>query len=276
MRNLIKFITFKFRSWFSFSKRQLFVGATLILTAEMVATQLFSGSIRLDLLLLLVISTYIISALALGFDLTGWEFLTLLILPAFYTAAVFLFYYLLPTRWITRLPILGLYALGMYAILLTENIFNVAAERNIQLLRAAHSVGLVISLVTVFFLVETILSLHLLFYINILIVGLIIFPLSIQALWSMELTENITPAVWWGSLIITVTISQLVFVFSFWPIKPTLEGLLITTTYYSLTGMIQQYLIGRLFPRTSREFLGVLIIVFAMALLVVRWGEGIL
>src|SRR3990167_4817257 len=83
-----------------FSKREQFVIVTVLLTAAMAGTQLFSGSIRVDLLLALIIGTYLLSAIALRDVLAGWEYITLLILPTFFTMAVFLFYYLLHGRWL--------------------------------------------------------------------------------------------------------------------------------------------------------------------------------
>lgn len=251
------------------------MGVTFILTIGLMATQLFSGGLRFDVLFGLMIVSYILSAWVLREELHGWEFLTLLTLPALYTGAVFLFYFLLPVRLLTRLPIAVLYALGMYAILLTENIYNVAAERNIQLLRAAHSVGFLLTLVTNFFLIETILSLHLSFYLNVLLTGLVVFPLTIQSLWSMELTSIISAKVWMGSMIITLILMELVFVFSFWPIIITIEALFVTTAFYTLAGMTQQYLVERLFVKTAREFLTVLILVFVLVAVTTRWGSGI-
>ncbi|KKS53833.1 MAG: hypothetical protein UV17_C0030G0006 [Candidatus Gottesmanbacteria bacterium GW2011_GWA1_42_26] len=251
------------------------MAATLILTFSLMATQFFSGGLRLDLLLLMATMAYVLSLVVLQPDVKGWEYLTLLTLPAFYTAAVFVFYFLLPTRWLTRLPIAFLYALGMYAIFLTENIYNVAAERNIQLLRAAHSVGFLLSILTTFFLVDTVLSLHLIYYLNVLLIGLIIFPLSIQALWTMELTENITGKTWWGSVCVTLVMSELVLVFSFWPIRVTIEALFLTTVFYCLVGMMQQYLVERLFPKTTREYLLVFVLVFLLVLFTTKWGVGI-
>lgn len=264
----------KWLNWIKLSKRQEFVCVTLLLTAGLLSTQLFTGSIRFDLLFGLSFAAYILSAITLREDLKRWEFVTLLTLPAYFTAAVFVFYFLLPTRWLTRLPIAALYAIGMYAILLTENIYNVAAQRTIALIRAAHSVGFLLSLVTVFFLIDTVLSLRLPFYGNTLLALIIIFPLALQALWSMELTPTISPMVWIATLVITTIITQLVFVFSFWPIGTTIEALFITTTFYSLVGMTQQYVIGRLFTKTTREFLVVLIVVFFLVLATTRWGIG--
>ncbi len=261
--------------YYTFSKRQEFVGATLVLTTALIATQLFFETLRFDVMLLLGILAYVLSAFCLREELYSWKLITVLTLPAFYTAAVFLFYFLLPTRWLTRLPIALLYAVGMYAILLTENIYKVAAGRTIQLIRAAHSVGFLLSLLTIFFLMDTALSLHLPFYTNSVITAIIIFPLSLQALWSMELTDTITTNVWIATGVITGLVTQLVFVFSFWPIRTTIEALFVTTAFYSLVGMTQQFLIGRLFKNTYREFLLVLIIVFVLVIVTTRWGAGV-
>ena len=260
---------------FSFSKRQQFVGVTLILTLGLMFTQMFSGNLRFDLMLVFAIITYFFSALVLRQDLSRWEWLTLLILPAFYSAAIFLFYFLLPTRWLTRIPIAILYSIGMYAILLTENIYNVAAQRNIQLLRAAHSVGFLLSLVTVFLLSEILISLHLPYYLNSLFTLCIIFPLTLQALWSIELTENISALSWWGSVVVSVICVGLVGVFSFWPIPVTIEALFVTTVFYSLIGIIQQHLVGRLFENTLREYLLILILGLILIIFTTHWGSRI-
>lgn len=265
----------RLRGLISLSKRQQFVLATLVMTLLLMGTQIFSGGLRVDVLLGLVVTAYILSAVVLRQDLSRWEYVTLLILPSFYTGAVFLFYFLLPERWLTRLPIVVLYALGMYAILLTENIYNVAAERTIQLLRAAHSVGFLLTLITTFFLIQTLMSLRLDFYLNALIGMLIIFPLSLQTLWSMELTPTISLRVWIGSFVIALVISELVLILSFLPVRTTIEALYITTVFYTLVGMTQQLLIERLFKKTIQEYIIVLAIVSILVLWTVRWGEGI-
>lgn len=272
-RRVIKFLGKIYRKW-ELSKRQQFVWVTVALTVGLITTQLLSDSFQLELLLLLAGSAYILSAIVLREGLSGWEFVTLLTLPAFYTGAVYLFYLLLPTRWLTRLPIAALYAIGMYAILLTENIYNVAAERNIQLLRAAHSVGFLMTLISVFFLVDTVVSLHLPFYLNGVLTLIMIFPMTLQALWSMELTPTISLPVWWGTSVITALITELVIIFSFWPVRTTFEALFVTTVFYTLVGLTQQHLVGRLFVKTAREFLSVLAIVMVLLIATTRWGSS--
>jgi len=140
------------------TKRQEFVLVSLLLAIGLLLTQLLP-EYRYPMTIILALGAYVGSALVLRADLRGIKFFTLLILPALYTAAVTLFYFLLPLRWITRIPIVALYILGMYALLLTENIYNVAANRTIALLRAAHTIGFLITLVT-YFLQNRILDCH--------------------------------------------------------------------------------------------------------------------
>ncbi|MBI4136537.1 hypothetical protein HY469_00585, partial [Candidatus Roizmanbacteria bacterium] len=132
------------------SKRQEFVIITGILTLGLVAVQLLPVELRYWFLFGLTAVSYILSAIGLREDLKSVEYVMLLTLPTLFTAAVGLFYFLLPVRWLTRLPIALLYAIGIYAILLVENIYNVAVNRSIQLLRVAHAVGFLATLTTIF------------------------------------------------------------------------------------------------------------------------------
>ena len=73
-----------------------------------------------------------------------------LILPFAFTVGVGLFWFLLPASIFTRIPVLFLYAFGIYSLALTMNIYTVSATRTIALLRAARGVGFVLTLVTGF------------------------------------------------------------------------------------------------------------------------------
>lgn len=254
------------------SKRKQFVGAIFLLTIGLIATQLVQIEERSLMVIGLGIASFILSLLVLREDLKGVEYLTLSILPTMFTVAVAFFYFLLPVRWLTRLPTAFLYALGMYAILLTENIYNVAAERSIQLLRAAHSVGFVITLVTVFLLFETILSFHLSSYLNGLFILMVSLPVVLQSLWSMMLEPKLTAEIVLGSLVASLIVAQAAFILSFWPINTVIFALFLTTLFYSITGILQQRVVERLFPNTLREFLGVTAVTFILVILTTHWG----
>lgn len=271
---MLKFFRYGFKRWerrTRLSKRQQFVVVTSVLVTGMIFTQLTPGEGRYPMVIVLSVLTFFATAFALREDLSGVEWLTLLTLPTLFTASVGLFYFLLPARWLTRLPVAALYAIGMYALLLTENIYNVAAERTIALLRAAHSVGFLITLLTYFLLVQTALAFRLPFYLNALFVAAISFFLVLPSLWSMELSDRVSGRVGRISVGITFALTQLAWVFSFWPVATTLIALFLTTSFYALVGMGQQYVSERLYKKTIIEFLAVVAIVFSIVVLATRW-----
>lgn len=273
MHRFISFLKLRLRRWdrrLTLSKRQQFVAITLVLTAGLVATQLASSDLRYPLVTALSLATYGMSAFAMRQDLRGIEWVTLLTLPTLFTGAVGLFYFLLPVRWLTRVPVAALYAVGMYALLLTENIYNVAANRTIALLRAAYSVGFLLTIVTYFLLVQTLLAFRLPVVIIVLLVAAISFVLLFQSLWAMELGEGSRKVVRLSASL-TLVLMELAWVFSFWPVKTTLQAIFFTTCFYGLAGMAQQYLVEKLYKKTVMEFFIVCVIVLALILLTTRW-----
>lgn len=267
----------KYKKWkfsLSLTKRQQFVAATAILSVGLILTQLVSGDYRYQMVIGLSVFAYGISAFTLRDDLRGVEWVTLLMLPTLFTTAIALFYFLLPTRWLTRVPVVAVYAIGMYALLLTENIYNVAANRTIALLRAGHSVGFVLTLITYFSLVQTILAFRLLAPFNMILIGLITFPLVLQSLWSYELEERISSKVWQLTIILSLSIAQLAWIFPFIPVKSTLVVLFLTTFYYSSVGMAQHYLIEKLYKKSIVEFFVVAIVVLFLIIFSARWRGG--
>lgn len=252
------------------TKRQEFVVMSLILTAGLILTQLIP-EYRYQMTIVLSFCTYIGSALVLRRDLKGIEFITLLTLPTLFTAAVTLFYFLLPTRWITRIPIATLYIFGMYALLLTENIYNVAAERSIALLRAAHTVGFLITLVTYFLLLSTIFALRENAFFTIGLVVLVTTPLTFQILWAIELSEKASERLYHLTVVLTALFTQFAWVLAFWPVKTTIKALLLTTIFYSVTGLAQQYLVERMYKKTIIEFASVSVIVGIIFVITTNW-----
>ena len=256
---------------FALTKRQQFVLVILILSAVLMLTQLMPSDWRYSMTALLSVVTYLLSAVALREDLKGIEWVTLLTLPTLFTCAVALFYFLLPARWLTRIPVVFLYAVGMYALLLTENIYNVAADRTIALLRAAHSVGFLLTLTTYFLLVQTVMAYRFPFYVNVLLVGSISFILVFQSLWSVVLDEKVSRRLWRIVVAIAVTLMEIAWVFSFLPTRSTLTVLFLTTSLYGMVGMAQQYLVEKLYKKTVIEFFSLTSIVFVIIMLATQW-----
>lgn len=257
---------------FTITKRQKFVLVTILLTAGLLFTQLLNSDWRFLIVGILSLAAYFLSSWALKEDLSGIEWFTLLVLPLLYTLAVGLAYFLLPVRWITRLPVAVAYMVGMYALLLTENIYNVAAIRTIQLLRAAHAVGFLITLITAFLLFQTFLSFHLPFWVNFFGIFFITLPLVLQALWVITLEEGITQPVAIYSFFFSWVTGEIALAFSFWPVKTPILALFLVAVIYAFLGVGQQHLSGRLLRRAAIEFFLVPLFIFFILIFTAKWG----
>ena len=94
------------------TKRQKFIIAAVLLASGLLLIQLANVAWRYQAIFALTVLTYILSAWSLIEGLKGIKWLTVLILPTLFTAGVGLFYFLLPSTWLTRLPVAALYGLG--------------------------------------------------------------------------------------------------------------------------------------------------------------------
>ncbi len=148
------------------SKRRKFVVITLILFLGLFISEYLDFEVRIVSILLLSLLASLALFIILYEDIKGslknYSVLAgLFLLPFLYTLAFGSFYFLLPARFLTRIALSILFAVGLYALYLSHNIYAVAGIRTIQLLNAAHSVGFLLILVTFFFLSNIIFSLHL-------------------------------------------------------------------------------------------------------------------
>ena len=204
-----------------------------------------------------------------AFGLSSWM---TTILPMFFTAGIALFYFLLPSSFWTVVPIIIFYLIGMYSLLLTENIFSVAAIRTINLFRSASAVGFLLTLLTSFFLYNATVSLKMFFYFNFASIFLVSFPLVLTGLWSVNLDERISLKLIALAFLISLIIAEFELILSFWPVTVTVGSLFLTTVVYVLLGLAQAYLNERLFKNTITEYLVVGLIVFLTIVAYTSWG----
>lgn len=259
-------------SLFHLEKRERFIIVTVILTSGMLIASNLLGDTRLFAVVGLAVLCYPLSYWGLKEDIRGSEKLTLFILPVFYTLSVTLFYFLLPVRWLTRLPAAVLFAIGMYALLLSVNIFNVAANRSIQLLRAAQSVGFLMTLVIMFLSTNIVLSFRFPFYVNFVFVFLISFVLFFQFFWSSILEPKISKSLLLYSLGCALVVGEIALGLSFWPVRTTIAALFLTSVFYTLGGWIQQFFFDRLFDSTIKEYVWIPLVVFVLMFFVTQWS----
>ena len=254
------------------TKRRKFIIQSVFLSICLFATQFVEIRYRYLAIFCLGLLAYFFTAFSLKEDLKKIGWLMNLPLPALYTVAVALFYFLLPEIFLTRIFILVFFGIGMYAILLIENIFSVAAARTIQLLRAAQAVGFLMTLVTAFLFYDAIFSFKFSALINALLIFLISFFLLFPSLWSVILNEKIDKITIQYALILSLLISQFALFISFWPLTITAVSLFLVTACYVFLGIVQNHLAGRLFNNTLREYLRVAIIILIITFFLASWG----
>lgn len=258
----------------SLSKRQKIVISTIILAflfTVSTATQNIVAN-RFYLIPVVAVLGYIFALWSLWEGLTKLKAAVLLILPALFCLGYTSFYYTLDQgyRDIIRIPAVLAFGFIFYTMLLSQNVFNVAAIRTIPLYRAASTASFVFTLITVFLLYGVLFTLRLPFYWNTAGVFIITLPLILQFLWTikMEKVDNTTISY---SILLSFVMAQLALSLSFWPVIALIWGIFLTTGLYLLLGVATEHLRERLTGRLIGEYLGVGILVMIFSLLATSW-----
>lgn len=207
----------------------------------------------------------------IAYDLSGVELITMFVLPVLLTASFSLFFLIfLPTLWL-RFFLVGSFAISLYIILLSENIFNVSAARGIPLLRAAQTVGYLTTLFVSFAFYSLLFSMGF----DSWLIGLIVMAsgtvLFAQAFWQLELKETLSNDLINAALVGGLVIGQIAVMLTFWPLRPLGAGLALTTIVYVVLGLLQHQIKERLNANTAREYLIVGIAVFLLLILITSW-----
>jgi hypothetical protein len=171
-----------------------------------------------------------------------------------------------------RLLLAFVYGAVLYTSLLAENIFNVSSERNIPLLRAAHTVGYLVTLFVSFAFFSLLFSLGLDWWILTLVsfvVGTLLFA---QALWQIELEEALSSELVINSLVAGFFVAQLSAALSFWPLDPPKIGLAMTALVYVTLGIMQHMIKKDLTRRATFEYVFVAFSVYLLLIITSSWG----
>ncbi len=252
-------------------RREKFVLSSIFLSLCLLLVQYVSLEWRYLAVAIFSLVAYGVSVWALRDDLQRFELFTIVPLPACYAAAVGVFYFLLPESLISRTVNLVLFGVGMYAIYLTANIYSVSKGRTIQLIHAAHAVGLFFTMFMSLMFLNTILSHRLAFYWNALLVGVVHFPLVFLFLWSVQLEARIERSVIELSALLTLIMIECVIALSFFPFSVWSAALLLMTVLYMGLGVLQNYLKSRLFQNTIQEYSAVALLTGVAFFLLLPW-----
>lgn len=255
----------------NFNKRQKIIISSTILTIGLLSTQLVDYNLRFRFLGGLAVLAYLLSFWSLWEGLNITKAFTLLILPTFFTVAVASFYFLLPVRWLTRLPVAFIFGIIFYLLLLAQNVFNVASLRTIPLYRAASTASFLFTLLSAFFIYHVISAFNLLFIWNGLAVFILSFPLILQLLWTIKMEDSVSASIVVQSFIISLVLGELALGFSFWPSPTTIWSLSLSSAMYVLLGLTTQYARSRLNSRVVLEYLGIGVVVLIISLVATSW-----
>ena len=254
----------------SLNKRQKLVSSVLLLTLGLFIAENFLGRGGVVVVFILAFATDLLLFWALFRDLEenfSWQ---IFILPFFYSLAFGLFYLLVPARFLTRIVMASLYGVGLYSLFLAQNIFTVSAIRTIQLLSSARTVSFTITLLSYFFLINVIYSLHTNLFINSFLVFIFTFPIVLQSVWTYSLDKNLlSNSIWTVSL--TAVLVEVSLMLWFWPSTPTLIALFLTGIFYTVVGLSQAWFEKRLFRGVLLEYFWVAIVIFVVLILFTAW-----
>lgn len=206
-----------------------------------------------------------------SYDLSGVELITMFVLPTLLSISFALFFLLFLPNLYARLALTAAFAASLYIILLSENIFNVSAERSIPLLRAAQTVGYLATLFASFAFYSLIYAMGF----DTWLIGMVAMAsgtlLFAQAFWQIELKETLSNTLVEASLVGGLVLGQIATMLTFWPLRPLGAGLALTTVVYVVLGLLQHQIRERLSQRTAVEYLLVGASVFFLLFLITTW-----
>lgn len=254
------------------SKRLRFLISSLILISGFVSVQFLDEVYKFPAIAILVLFTGLFSFWSfyegMGLNMT----LLSLVLPMSFTLGVGIFWFLLPASLYTRIPIIIFYAIGLYVLLTTMNIYTVSSSKTIALLRAARGVGFVLTLITSFLLFDAILSIKQNIFISSSLVFISSFLLFAQGFWAIDLEKKIDKTIVLMTAVSALVVMELSVIIFFWPVTVVVGSLFLTSGVYMLLGLGQTKLEDRLFPNAIREYLTVGAIVLVGMFFATHWG----
>lgn len=250
------------------SKRNKFLALSLILTVFMTLIpfipRVYSGLGIAGFVFL----SGLFAVLALWEYLSGIEYITLLTLPVFFSLGMGSLVLLFPNfSWYFKTIIYGVYFLTTYTLLLSLNIFNVASEKPIPLLRAAYTSSFLITTFTAFPILTLMYKGTLGIITETLLVLILTLLLGFQSLWSVFLPKSAVGISLRTALLVSLLMAQTSFVFSFFPMESFFRSLLLSTFFYIYLGFSHQYLKKTINPKSVFEYAFVGLVIVALVFL---------
>lgn len=246
------------------SKRQKFVISVIVLSLILFFSEHLFGRSGIYIVSLFSLLTGVFLFWGVRLDLKDNFSPQIFILPFFYSLACGLFYFLFPARFLTRVIMTSLYALGLYSLLLAVNIFVVSSIRTIALLSSARTVSFVVTLLSYLFLSNVIFSLHTNVFLTAFLIFVLSFPLVLESIWTYTLEKRLQFFELFWVLALTICLVEVAFILWFWSLIPIIIALFLTGFFYIIVGLSQVWLEKRLFKSVMWEYIWVGVLVFTI------------
>jgi len=246
------------------SKRNKFLIFSTLLTLFLTLLPFFPSSFLTTAVSAFTIISGLFAVLCLWDYLSAIEYVTLLTLPVMFSLGMGSIILQFPNfSGFFRTILYGVYFLTYYILLLSLNIFNVAGEKPIPLLRAAYTSSFLVTTFTAFPIFTLLYKGSTGIIFEIILVFIITFLLSFQSVWSVFLPKSNVGLSLRTSLIVSILMTQTAFVFSFFPMESFFRSLLLSTFFYILLGFSHQYLKKTINGKSIFEyaFVGLVIVV---------------
>lgn len=252
------------------NKRQRLIAAVIILSVGLFISEYFLGKSGIFMVFLLSFASDLLLFMALYKDLEENFYPQIFVLPFLFSLAFGLFYFLVPVRFLTRVVMTSLYAVGLYSLFLSLNIFTVSSIRTIALLASARTVTFALSLISFFFLSNVVFSLHTNVFLTEFLVICFTFPMVLSSIWAYTLEKTLKSDLFWAACL-TALVFEISLILWFWPSTPTLISLFLTGIFYTMTGLSHAWFEKRLFKGVILEYFWVAIVTFVVLIFFTAW-----
>lgn len=196
--------------------------------------------------------------LGIVFDKSIYIRLMSAVMPVAFFVGFALFVMLLPQSLFLTLIYSLFFGIINYVMFLVENVFLVAIGfRTPPLYRAAYTVGLILLLLSSFFLFNSLFSFKLIYWLNMLLVFVVSMVIFLYVFFSVTIElpdDGKSKNVWYYILVPSLLMSELALVLSFWPVGIFKGSIYLVTIVYILSSLFQAELRDRLFKRTWQMF----------------------
>lgn len=252
------------------TKRQKFIASVGILSVLLFLSEQLFGKSDFYITILLSLFAAFLFIFCEFPDIRRNYPLYLFTIPLFlFTLSIGLFYFLIPARILTRLLITIFYAIGLYSLFLSQNIFIVASLRTIPLLSGARIVSFVTTFVSYLLLDIVVFTLHLSLPLTALFIFLYSFLAVLQSI-AISYEKSLKRTILWV-LALSLALVEIAVILWFWPASPTMIAIFLAVFFNTIVGLSRTWLEKRLFKGALWEYIWMTVVVLFILLAFSSW-----